>query len=697
MDDFTQAGTFEGVGGSHRKRRRPSIGLNLDGGDGDGTGEPTCVRRHSSLPPLSLLARCALNRQSPSYSQASVGGLCAQQLQFPSESESIGFARSRPHQHYNSTNINADVLQLPGHVQQAQEDILPRRSSIQTIPPQLEGNTLLNQAAMRMQQSNSMLRQSQSLPQPALVSQYLKSAQTPSAAANGIAALPFGMSPQQLLNYAVLVNIINNSSSSQPQENAAIPSRQFNFSQATAQPQINTQAGGSTSNCSATIPSPPLQLETQQQGHDQYQHLAKLNQDNQNDRNDSVNYGCGNDDPIRPKETEQLAEPNQSPIAIGRLNDSLPADETCTDGVYCGTASADSLNAKTNSVPKRNESIPTVLKDVPSRSGVPLWTPEDEDRLSTQQCWLRKQIETFPASARDVRTRGRNRLLDLGQVGIQCIHCKNLSEGRGVGSSYFPASIKSIYQSAQNMLTFHFKEDTCPLIPRRLLQQMRDAGEASVICPRMAPKAGKSRAGSGKSFWERAAKNTTGLVDTTVGIRYAKDIENYRPLESIALGTAEGELDQNTADVFQADDSVLTRRNDKGKVTDFCFILMSQFGPYCTQSSHNSDLLDGDGWGSDIENEESLPSIGVVCKHCNGASKDGKQPKGIFLSSKADTMMRNKNLARMYNHLLECAPEDLKSKLMQAKNIHLPQSDRLKKGWKKHFFEDVCDRLHESL
>ncbi len=96
-----------------------------------------------------------------------------------------------------------------------------------------------------------------------------------------------------------------------------------------------------------------------------------------------------------------------------------------------------------------------------NRRCVLLWTSEDDQRLSTQQCWLRKQIETFPASARDVGARGRNRLLDIGQVGIRCIHCKNLpQEGRGKGSSYFPASIKSIYQSAQNLLSFHFKEDT---------------------------------------------------------------------------------------------------------------------------------------------------------------------------------------------------------------------------------------------
>ncbi len=142
--------------------------------------------------------------------------------------------------------------------------------------------------------------------------------------------------------------------------------------------------------------------------------------------------------------------------------------------------------------------------------------------------------------------------------------------------------------------------------------------------------------------------------------------------------------------------SVLTHIEDKGKVTDFCFILMSQFLPYCSQVSMSaSDMME---WDPDLENEESLHSVGIVCRFCRGVSDDGKRSKGIFLSSKAETIMRNKNLARIYNHLLICCcPDEVKAKLKQAKNVHLPQSDRLRKGWKKQFFESVCERLMQAL
>ena len=212
---------------------------------------------------------------------------------------------------------------------------------------------------------------------------------------------------------------------------------------------------------------------------------------------------------------------------------------------------------------------------------------------------------------------------------------------------------------------------------------MRDAGETSANSPWMAPKAG-------------AAKTITGLVNTTVGIQYCHGIQNYQSLDSIALGTSSGELVANmTLDSFHTV-GVLTRLEDREKVTDFCYILMSQFFAK-NLAMPTSDVLGGDKWGPGLENEEIVPSIGLCCQFCKGISHDGKQSKGIFLSSKADTMMRNKNMARMFNHLLVCAPEDLKTKLMRAKNIHLPQSDRLKKGWKERFFENVCDRMHQSV
>lgn len=168
------------------------------------------------------------------------------------------------------------------------------------------------------------------------------------------------------------------------------------------------------------------------------------------------------------------------------------------------------------------------------------------------------------------------------------------------------------------------------------------------------------------------------MLHPWLGIRYADDPQNQNRLVSIS----------SASDFDEMDSSALTRSEDKGAVTDFCYILMSQFQPYCSEVPSRDNL--------DLEDEERLPSIGVVCRHCCGVGGN-RQSKGVYLSSKAETLMRNQNLAKMYAHIIECVPDDVKSKLMQAKNVHLPQSDRLKKGWKKRFFERVCDRLTQSL
>ncbi|KAL9190344.1 hypothetical protein ACHAXT_007555 [Thalassiosira profunda] len=482
----------------------------------------------------------------------------------------------------------------------------------------------------------------------------------PTAAGTGSLLRPFGMSPQELLNYAVLVNIVHQSID---QGNAAISQLTLNCSQVMAQ-NPNRSEGASVAGFDTTAAAA-----VQMRGHNTTTTIGTEEKDPGPSGNmQQQNVDGGSEGTSGANST---FNPNTGPEF---LHNSLAANEQYTE-VVGGADTA--LNA--------NQAV-----DAPGRRRVLLFTPEDEQRLSTQQCWLRKQIEAFPASARDVRTRGRNRLVDIGQVGIQCIHCKQLpQEGRGKGSSYFPASIKSIYQSAQNMLQQHFKEHTCPLISRRLLEEMREAGEASVVNPRMAPKAGKSRSGGGKAYWEASEAHALGLVDTTVGIRYSDDLHHCQPLESI------GGLEHES---FHAEPSVLTTPDDKAHVTDFCYLLMSQFDPYCCKApTHKTYRQDRrrEEWHSDSENEETLPSIGVVCKFCRGESG---RSKGIFLSSKADTMSRNKNLARMYNHLMTCAPDErLKTKLVQAKNIHLPQSDRLKKGWKKAFFVRCEERLLDAL
>jgi hypothetical protein len=136
--------------------------------------------------------------------------------------------------------------------------------------------------------------------------------------------------------------------------------------------------------------------------------------------------------------------------------------------------------------------------------------------------------------------------------------------------------------------------------------------------------------------------------------------------------------------------------DDKDVVTDFCFLLMSQFVPYADDSRKSmSEYSDVD---SDLEEDEAR-RFGIVCRFCKGVSHDGKHRDGVFLSINPCTLMRNKQLTKLHGHLVSCryAPGDLKMNVVNAKEMHLPQSDRLKRGWKKVFFENVSMRLKEAL
>ena len=477
--------------------------------------------------------------------------------------------------------------------------------------------------------------------------------------------LPLGMNPQELLSYAVMINILQNcAAQGNPNALSTILS---------SQPQLLNQAlgmqhAGASANLGATAGVaaapflPPLGSQT-----------------------------------IQPAATTAAGFPLptlQGAKFLGNTNNDTTSSSAFEHTVSPSIPSESNFNAGSKSSDEFFTIPSYVIKAReidPKIRCVPLNTPYDESLLSLQQCWLRKQVEIYPASERDVRrhTRGRNRVLKLGQLGIQCIHCKNLTqEGRGKGSSYFVSSIRGIYQASQNILAYHFKDDTCPLIPQKLLQEMRDAG--STGCPRhLAPKAGKSRCGGGKSFWEQSARHVTGLIDTTVGIRYADDPQDYRPLDSVTLGMSDFMVD--TAKFCPVENALVTRE-DKSKITDYCFLMMSQFLP------HEADIRVASEEDSDLDIDETNRQ-GIVCRFCRGVSFEGKHRDGVFYSIKSSTLMRNKQLVKFDNHLIQCpqVPNELKMAIATSREMHLPQSDQLKRGWKKEFFDNLCLRLKSSF
>ncbi|KAL3937788.1 MAG: hypothetical protein SGBAC_007168 [Bacillariaceae sp.] len=162
---------------------------------------------------------------------------------------------------------------------------------------------------------------------------------------------------------------------------------------------------------------------------------------------------------------------------------------------------------------------PQKRQKLESASSLPrvLTLPEDHEILSAHQIFLRSQIEAFCATTDDVstHTRGRNKPVILGQVGIRCRHCAHLPiRRRRKGSTYFPASLLGLYQAAQNMCSTHMQSGLCDEMPPEIRQQFVQLLASKV-----------SGSGAGRPYWARAATKL-GLVETEDGIRLAEHFKS---------------------------------------------------------------------------------------------------------------------------------------------------------------------------
>ena len=135
-----------------------------------------------------------------------------------------------------------------------------------------------------------------------------------------------------------------------------------------------------------------------------------------------------------------------------------------------------------------------------------LFLPCDTDTLSEYQCILRSQIELFEATEDDIAssTKGRNKPIFFGQVGVRCIHCRSIQpEHRARGATYYPAKLGAMYQAGQTMAIRHLR-DHCMRIPlhtRKRLFMLKDI---------------KSSAGGGKKYWSEAA-SVLGVYESEEG------------------------------------------------------------------------------------------------------------------------------------------------------------------------------------
>jgi hypothetical protein len=157
-------------------------------------------------------------------------------------------------------------------------------------------------------------------------------------------------------------------------------------------------------------------------------------------------------------------------------------------------------------LPNHNISRPYLSTKAMNRRPL-LYFPTDDEFLSQQQIFIRKQIEFFESSIDDVgkTTSGRKHPTMLDQVGIQCRHCVSLSlQYRERGAVSFPAKLIGIYQASQNMAASHMIQ-YCHHIDN-------DTRRKLVIYKQCRPTIGHG----GKKYWAETAR-AQGVIDSESG------------------------------------------------------------------------------------------------------------------------------------------------------------------------------------
>ena len=133
----------------------------------------------------------------------------------------------------------------------------------------------------------------------------------------------------------------------------------------------------------------------------------------------------------------------------------------------------------------------------------------DKDNLTPYQCVARQQIELFAAGAKEVEagTKGRNRTIVAGQVGLRCRHCAHLPlRARAKGSTIYPSKLSGIYQASQNMANSHVAQ-YCQEVPPEIRDSLKTLGNR------------KSSAGGGRDYWASGAK-ILGVCEDSHGLRF---------------------------------------------------------------------------------------------------------------------------------------------------------------------------------
>jgi hypothetical protein len=194
---------------------------------------------------------------------------------------------------------------------------------------------------------------------------------------------------------------------------------------------------------------------------------------------------------------------------------------------------------------QKQERSVTIVQDLlsiaPKPAGILLLAqPKDAKVLSPLHVFVRQQVEVFTATNADIAqpAPGRKNRIQLNQVGLRCIHCRDLPPRDRVKRAVcYPSSVGRVYHSVSDMKFDHFSH--CKGQPEEIRLKFQDLKDDSK--QKLHKKSSKSQiySSSTAQYYHDSARDM-GMVDGSGGLFMTNDIsKNSFQKPHARLDTAE--------------------------------------------------------------------------------------------------------------------------------------------------------------
>jgi len=372
--------------------------------------------------------------------------------------------------------------------------------------------------------------------------------------------------------------------------------------------------------------------------------------------------------------TDQLA----APTCYRRIRPSSSSDSSVASDMSHDEANVARVGKTSCSYDEEEEDTSSQTSENAWFSGcTSLALPEDDDVLSPLHCFMRKYcVEAFSATEEDVALprygRGYGSKIQVGQVGVRCLHCRwRKPHDRAERAVCYPSSIKNIYHSMETWQRRH--SIVCDDIPGWVKKRLAELMKLS-----------RSFAGGRRQYWTDAGMKL-GLVDTKRGVRFSKD-----PDSSLL---SDGAKSYTHSLLYTPPKKTTPRRalvaeDDRLLVTKYLFLLMEQMQP-----CHFTEE-DRTGGRSKVKDNMDVGFPGLECKHCMGKAGFGR-----YFPNTLDNLALANSDRNIYNHMIKCrrCPADVKNALRRSHSKRCDEEgSKNRRGSRRKFFERIWNRLHKE-